>query len=346
MLEKFLEDLCRFDTTSGKENKMLGYLNKILEKANFKVSHQKVFGSAYNIIAERGTGGIWFIAHMDVYPQYDRARYKRSKDVFYGRGVVDVKGQIASLLDAVTKTDEPVQISFVVDEELGGRGSEILKVPDKILGAVVLEPTNLKLGICEAGSLTIEVGFRGDTAHGATPWRGVSAIEMAMEAYFNLQKQPFMDHKHPLFEKGAWTNIGKIIGGLDTMLVAPYCTMEIEIGFAPGLCTDILIPQVQSAFEKADYVHFIDISEPWETKKEELIVQLISNVYQKTVGKNIEFCGMSAWTDASNIYQKNVPVVVFGAGDLSLAHTSKEKIDLGSLKTLSNTLRNLIRSSF
>ncbi len=345
-LENILEALCKLETTSGKEFLLLDFLVKKLEEANFKVNLEKVFEKSYNITALRGKGGIWFVTHMDVYPNFELAKFKKEKNQFYGRGVIDVKGQIAALLDSINKTSKSVQISFVVDEELGGRGSENIKVPPNIIGCIVLEPTNFKLGIAQAGSLTLDLGFRGDSAHGSVPWRGESAIDKAMECYINFKKSSLFKYSHPLFERGFWVNLGTIWGGFDTMIVAPYCKMSMEIGFAPGISVDQVINFVYEYFNKADHIYIVDMSDPWEISPTEKVVKRLIESYEKVVGKKMEFCGMPAWTDGSNIIQKGVPTVIFGAGDLALAHTSKEKIDITSLKTLSNTLTNLIEASF
>ena len=345
-MENTLKDLCKLETTSGKEYLILDYLIKKLETANFKIELDKIFEKSYNINASRGKGGIWFVTHMDVYPNFELVRFKKEKNLFYGRGTIDVKGQIAALLDAVYKTSKPVQITFVVDEELGGRGSEKAKAPFDVLGCVVLEPTNLKLGIAQAGSLTLDLGFRGESAHGSTPWRGKSAIDIAIECYMDFKNSNIFKHSHPLFEKGCWVNVGTIFGGFDTMIVAPYCKMSMEIGFAPKISIGEVIDSVYKSFDKADHIHILDMSDPWETSPSEEIVKKLTESYEKVVGEKIEFCGMPAWTDASNIIQKGIPTVIFGAGDLALAHTGKERIDIDSLKTLSNTLRNLIEASF
>lgn len=115
-----------------------------------------------------------------------------------------------------------------------GRGSELLRVPLDSQGVVVLEPTNLKLGVAEAGSIGLEVSVSGRPVHGSMPWKGNSAIDLAFQQYQRLRNLSFTRHKHPLFDAGGWINLGRIDGGNDTMVVPSRCFMEMELGFSPG----------------------------------------------------------------------------------------------------------------
>jgi acetylornithine deacetylase/succinyl-diaminopimelate desuccinylase-like protein len=231
---------------------------------------------------------------------------------------------------------------LVVDEEELGRGSEALEVPEGVTGAVVLEPTNLKIAIAEAGSVGLEVLVRGKPAHGTTPWAGESAIERAFSLYQRLLSAPFMAHRHPLFPKGAWVNLGRIEGGYDTMIVPPHCRMEMDLGFAPGLSAREVIRQTEEAMAEAERIFVTDAWEPWETDPKEKVVQKLAQAYQEVFQAPPVYTGMPSWTDAANLVLKGVPTAVFGAGDLSLAHTWHEAVNLKELEALARVLALLI----
>lgn len=339
-------DLLRFPTVTGREELCAEYLAEELRKAKTRVREQPVLGAGANILASRGEGGPWIITHLDVYPPFehpDPFQPKVENGRIVGRGAVDTKGQIAALLWALSETEEPVQVALVVDEEELGRGSEALEVPPGGEGAVVLEPTRLQIAVAEAGSVGLEVLVRGKPAHGTTPWAGASAIERAFSLYQRLLSAPFMAHHHPLFPKGAWVNLGRIEGGYDTMVVPPHCRMELDLGFAPGLSVQEVLRQTEEAMADAERIFVTDAWEPWETEESARIVRGLTLASEEVLGRRAPFTGMPSWTDAANIVRKGIPAVVFGAGDLALAHTWHEAVDLGDLEDLAKVLAVLIR---
>lgn len=339
-------DLLRFPTVTGREELCAEYLADELRQAGMIVQEQPVLGAGANILASRGKGGPWIITHLDVYPPFehpDPFQPKLEDGQIVGRGAVDAKGQIAALLCALSETEEPVQVALVVDEEELGRGSEALEVPPGVEGAVILEPTRLGIATAEAGSVGLEVLVRGKPAHGTTPWAGNSAIERAFLLYQRLLSAPFMAHRHPLFPKGAWVNLGRIEGGYDTMVVPPHCRMELDLGFAPGLSAHEVIRQTEEAMAEAERIFVTDAWEPWETSPDEKVVQVLTRAYEEALGRKAHFTGMPSWTDGANIVRKGVPVVVFGAGDLAVAHTWHEAVSLEELQALARVLAMLIR---
>ncbi len=340
-------ELIRYPTVAGREWLIGEPLARELGRAGCQVEWQQIIGAGgKNLIASRGIGGPLFVTHVDVYPAYghpDPFASEVRDGYLIGRGAVDTKGLIASLLYSLNQTEEPVQVAFVVDEEGLGRGSEQLRIPPNITGAVVLEPTGLRLAPAEAGSISLQLSFTGREAHGAMPWKGESAIEVAMSQYYQLRELGFTRHKHRLFPFGGWMNLGRIQGGSDTMLVPPRCIMELEVGFAPGLEGSTVADQIYQALELAESVHMEDVWEPWETEEEETIVKKLATAAKAVMGNEPPMWGMPSWTDGANLVRKGVPSVVFGAGELSMAHTSNERMPLDQLGDLTRILTQLIQ---
>jgi len=345
-LVELARELIAVPTPAGREHRILPLLEDRLVQAGLSVRRQPVPGAGENLIASRGEGGPWFVTHMDVFPPYEHPAPFSPRvegEELIGRGAVDTKGQIAALLWAVSVTQEPVQVALVVDEEQLGRGSEALEVPTGALGAVVLEPTRLHIAPAEAGSVGLVVLAGGRPAHGTMPWRGSSAIELAFALYERLLSLPLMQHRHPLFERGAWVNLGRIKGGYDTMVVPSRCELELDVGFAPGLSATEVAEQVKEALAEAETVQITDIWDPWETDLEAQVVSALKLAFRNAAGKEPELWGMPSWTDGANLVKKGVPTVVFGAGDLAVAHTWRESLPLSELGLLGQVLSELIR---
>ncbi|MBC7098978.1 M20/M25/M40 family metallo-hydrolase [Candidatus Bipolaricaulota bacterium] len=343
-LVRLAEELIAFPTTAGREGLCLEYLSERLSRAGLHVTTQPVPGAGENVVASRGEGGPWIVSHLDVFPPYEHPQPFSPRvegGELIGRGAVDTKGQIAALLWALARTEGPVQVALVVDEEQLGRGSEALEVPPGVLGAVVLEPTGLRVAPAEAGSIGLSVLVAGKAAHGTMPWRGSSAIDLAFALYERLLSLPLMRHSHPLFERGAWVNLGRIQGGYDTMVVPTRCELELDVGFAPGLSAARVFEEVHAALAEAEALQVTDVWDPWETPSDAVIVKLLERAVQ-AVGLPVGRWGMPSWTDGANLVRKGVPTVVFGAGELAVAHTFHEALPLSELHGLARVLIELI----
>ncbi len=57
-------------------------------------------------------------------------------------------------------------------------------------------------------------------------------------------------------------------------------------------------------------------------------MKYIKYIYEKVLGIPTQFSGMPAWTDTSNLQQKSMPTVIFGAGYLCCAHIPYKYIDI------------------
>ena len=343
-LVKLAQELISFPTTAGREGLCLEYVAERLSQAGLEVTTQPVPGAGKNLLAARGEGGPWIVTHLDVFPPYEHPQPFEARvvgEALVGRGAMDTKGQIAALLWALGKSTGPVQVALVVDEEQLGRGSEALKAPPGVVGAVVLEPTRLRIAPAEAGSLGLSVLVAGKAAHGAMPWRGASAVDLAFALYERLLSAPFTSHSHPLFERGGWVNLGRIHGGYDTMVVPSRCELELDVGFAPGLSAEQVAEEVHQALAEAEAVQITDAWDPWETPPgAEIRARLEGAV--RAAGLPLKQWGMPSWTDAAHLVRKGIPAVVFGAGDLAVAHTWHEALPLAELHALSRVLIQLI----
>jgi len=342
---EILRVLIETPTPTGKERRLYKFLSLILERAGFKIEVQKVPGSFSNLIARRGKSSLLMCTHIDTFPVFshsDLYKLKMRKRDLTGRGVIDAKGQIASLLVALESTQAPCQIALTSGEEEEAIGSKFLEVQAN--EGVVLEPTNLSLCLFQAGAIEIEVNVRGKAAHGSLPREGENAILKAFGVYQALEKLSFLKLTHPYFPEGGWINLGKIKGGEDIMVVPDHCTFQADIGVLPGVNIDEAVREVKTVIAKSGAsVNFRDISPPVEIDPQLRVVRILRQSFKKVTGKEPEVEVMPSWTDAENLFQKGISCVVFGAGKLSLAHSDYESVSLDELGTLSLILINLLR---
>ncbi len=100
----------------------------------------------------------------------------------YGRGAYDMKGSLAAcmtaakaLADAGAPQAGDVLVAAVADEEYGSLGTASVIANVKVDGAIVTEPTSLKICLAHKGYLWIEVETTGRAAHGSRFNEGVDA---------------------------------------------------------------------------------------------------------------------------------------------------------------------------
>lgn len=349
-LRELVRILVETPTPTGSEKVLFPFLTDYLRSHGFEeIVKQEVTerhpltppGEYNNLVAKRGESQILISAHLDTFPAYTHPQpytLREEGDRLIARGVVDIKGQIAALLLAVSQTDAPCQIAFVCDEERGGIGSRNLKFEAEAV--LVLEPTNLKPVVAHAGAVEATALFFGKAAHGSTPHWGDSALEKAIAFADALKAHPLIaDQSHPLFERAPLVTLGKLEAGSEAMVVPNKAILNFDIRVLPGHSAKAIAELVQEfgAKFKAE-VKIDDIAEPVTLDENEKIVKVIKNATILVTGQEPNAIGYWSWTDAVNYIERGVPAVAFGAGHLGVAHSDEEWVKFIDLLTLSQIL--------
>src|SRR4051794_6829243 len=211
-----------------------------------------------NLVAVlKGTGGgksIILNGHIDVVPVGDESNWENDPfsgviecGKLYGRGATDMKGGNVALLMAMEaiiatgiKLKGDVIFQSVIEEESGGAGTLAAVLRGyKADGAIIPEPTNLKIFPKQQGSMWFRITVKGKAAHGGTRYKGISAIEKALliiQRLQQLEKDRNARIKDPLFEKipiPIPINIGKLTSGEWPSSVPDTAIIEGRMGVSP-----------------------------------------------------------------------------------------------------------------
>lgn len=344
-IEKVLTELVELPSPSGEELKAQQLVAEKLSELNFQVEFQEIYPNRPNLLARRGQGGPLIVTHIDTFPPLGHpAPYelKRQGDVVLGRGVLDAKGQIAAFLKALSLSQAPCQVAIAVDEEEKREGSKKLKLEAEM--ALVLEPTNLQIGVAEAGSIEAKIEVWGKEAHIDMPSEGVNAIHKAFDAFRQIKILPFMQVRHPLFGH-PWASITWVSGGKNLGVLPDSCEMLIEVAVLPNVSTAQAVSELEGLFvSQAAFHEILDISPPFEVKRGEAVVKKVFSAIRKVLEKKPSLVGFPSWSDAQSLVEKGIPTVIVGAGSLATAHTADEQVSLGDLEKLALVLVEFLES--
>jgi acetylornithine deacetylase/succinyl-diaminopimelate desuccinylase len=298
---------------------------------------------------------VGFCSHIDVVPAGDRDLWdvdpyagEINEGRLLGRGSCDAKGPIAAALEAVEVLNGvgfpptgTLELELVSDEEaMGFQGAGYLAEKKLIHPdvAIVGEPTSLRVVMAQRGACWLRITTRGKAVHSSAPERGRSAIRHMSEIVLHLE-ETLPDIAHPIVG-GPSINVGTIRGGEKINIVPAGCEVEVDRRTIPEESRDSVLASVSEAvdlakrrFPEIDAVVDIDFfAEPFEVQEGSQVVEALSAAIEDATGAPAEMMGFRGASDARFLSETGTDVVVCGPGDLSVAHTAAEYIDLEELE--------------
>jgi succinyl-diaminopimelate desuccinylase len=302
--------------------------------------------------------------HLDVVPagppdQWEHPPYDAvvAGGVLHGRGSLDMKGPIAAALCAarvLVDSDLPwtgrLVFQLVADEEvIGANGSRALLAAGLLEadGALVAEPTGMRLATAERGASWYVLRTLGRAAHGSRPGEGVSAIAAMARLVPAILGQSW-DRSHPLLG-GPTVNVGTIRGGDKVNMVPAWCEVEVDRRTVPGETAEQVAAEFQAIFDRqaAEDPSFRaelggqGFGPASEVDPDAAVVEAAAGALAD-VGLPDQPVGFSGATDARILnLEAGVPAVVLGPGDLALAHSTAERVAVADLVTAARVYARL-----
>ena len=368
--EAILRDLVAIDSVSSRSNaEIISYLTERCESAGFvtkSFSHIDESGAEkINLLALAGDAftdspqvELALVGHTDTVP-YDRQwtealRLTEKDGKLFGRGACDTKAFIAAALTAVESFDlakikRPLALIFTADEEIGCLGAKRLASakPLQARYAIVGEPTSLQPVRAGKGYCLAQITVRGHEAHSAYPQLGVSAIFGAARLVERIEKiaAELKNDQRPDFDPPYTTlNVGLIDGGTAKNVVAGECGFTLEWRSIPGKQSDHVLKLVQQAaadLQKQDQNFACEIDaaradESFETSADSKVVRFLEENSGKTAGT------VAFGTEAPSMITLGAEAVVFGPGDIRVAHRTGEFVPVDQLDRCVTILRQAI----
>jgi len=320
--------------------------------------------------------GILFVAHLDTVPVEGmtvppfEGRVKDGR--LYGRGACDNKGSLAAMLTALRcvaaakSNPAPILFAGTADEESGYRGVRaalrcVAQPPSAVhlpRAAFVGEPTGLNIVIAHRGVVRWAITQRGKSAHSAHPEQGVNAIYKMTPVLRDLEtlaaeiaRRP----AHPLVGPPT-LSVGTVRGGHSVNTVPDQCVIEVDRRLVPGESPDAAEAEVRAVAERhgATIERFF-CAGAFEVPPDVLPARMARRAVEAVVEKLDadseignrkseigNFIGVAYATEAPEVLDAGIPVVVLGPGDGSKAHSVDEFIALDQLEMAERVYEHLM----
>lgn len=315
-----------------------------------------------NVIAKIDAGKaetVLLEAHMDTVSHENMSIApfdpKLENGFLYGRGSCDTKSALAVYLYAVEQMLQQgyswkrnLILAAVHDEEYSfGGARQLAQMKLQATFAIAGEPTSLNIIHAHKGVCRFLLSTSGKSAHAALPWLGESAIYKMGKVIKRLEAyaQRLIEKSHA--ELGPATmNIGRIWGGETVNTVPSSCTIEIDHRLLPGdnynFIRSAIEQELQGIVEYRIEPPYLEAPGVYNDKNSLACRELLSA------------CQASGWTpalktahyatDASILNTAGIPTIVFGPGDIEMAHTAAECIAVRDIEKAAEIILALLRA--
>jgi succinyl-diaminopimelate desuccinylase len=341
----------------GREAAAAEVVSDFCRDLGFEVGLHEAVPGRPSVVARTSFGPgavLGYCSHIDTVPAGDPSLWEHDPfgaevagGALWGRGACDAKGPIAAALEAVSvlraagmELTGTLELELVCDEETMGFQGAAHLVRTGIVSpdaAIVGEPTSLRIVRAQRGACWLRMKTKGLAAHGSAPERGRNAI-LHMSAILSHLLDVLPDTTHPVLG-GPSINVGTISGGEKVNMVAGSCVVEIDRRTIPGETAEGVVAEIEAAVERArgrfeDIDVDIDVAffgEPFVVDEGSTLVRELSEAVDEARGRPPELVGFRGASDARYFAEAGLPVVVCGPGDIAVAHTVREHIDLDEL---------------
>ena len=337
-----LQSLVAIPSVSGAEQALANHLTDLLTSAGFQVHRQGT-----NLWFEVGTRGprLLLVSHLDTVPpcegwSADPLKPWWAGERLYGLGVNDAKGCVTAMVLAALALAPDAQalearavFAFTVEEEVGGKGiQELLPALGKLDGAVVGEPTGLRICSAQRGMLILKCLARGEAAHVAHAHLGDNAIHKAARDIIKLGGMRFEPHVL-LGETRA--QVTTVAGGRARNQVPDSCEFFVDLRTTPNLSHAELTDRIAGELE-SDVAVYSDRYLAVATPVTDPVVRaaLLASGNTGSIGS----ATASDWAFLSHL-----PAVKAGPGDTHRSHRPDEWLSLAELVAGQAFYENLVR---
>ena len=372
-----LEKLISYPTVSKDANiELIYYIADLIKcdrvKPKIIKNEEKTKANLFAYIGPEKSDGIMLSGHTDVVPvdgqNWEKPPFKCTYEngLFYGRGTADMKGFVASAVNAFIKAktlnlQKPLYLALSYDEEVGCIG--VRSLIDLIKGfkfkpemCIVGEPTLMSIATGHKGKTALRAECEGVEAHSALAPKGTNAIHLACDLIAEIR-----DLQNEISQNGVkdydydipytTLHVGKISGGVVLNIVPNYAAVDFEIrnlaedkpsAILSELKTKIskLLVKVRNKAPNANIK--INITNQYPGLNTNINSEIVSFVSSLT-GKN-KTIKVAFGTEGGLFDEKlAIPTVVCGPGSMDQGHKPDEFVSEDQLMLCDQMLETLLQ---
>lgn len=352
-LIKLTQRLIRINSQNppGDEYRIARFIKHYLTNIGVKTKIYEFKKRRSNVVAILGRSNqnrsLLISPHLDTVPSGANWHFKPLSGIIYkgkiyGLGATDCKGNLASALEVINSLVEDKIIleynlifAATCDEETSSSLGLIPLLDRGILRptqAVILDSDDFNIIVSQKGLIHLKVKLLGKRAHAAYPWRGINAIDTALDIIKELKAKKFVYPKHK-YLKPPTLNIGTIKGGDKVNIVADWCEFELDFRFLPGMKESKILKEIKRVIKKHSKKFKIEIEaiqKPYGMDREH---PLVKNLYRaiKRVKAKPFIKGSEGATAVTFFQNKNIPAIATGFGSRGCAHSIDEYVNIDNL---------------
>ncbi|MGA2527691.1 MAG: ArgE/DapE family deacylase [Acidimicrobiales bacterium] len=342
------------------------YLAAFLADRGVACELEEVEPQRPNLYAKLGDGGpvLVLCGHLDTVPAgalwtRDPFQPSLSDGLLYGRGACDMKAGLAAITAALLAFNRAgldrratLALHAVIDEEVASLGARKAVASRRADWVVVAEPSGGRVLAVGNGQLNFEISFHGAAVHSSHPEHGRNAIHDAA-AFIRLVEQEsgrLAQARFPAIGP-ATLSVGLIEGGRDPSTVADTCTLTLDRRVLPsesleGAETDLrhLLARLEGErpgllWTMKRTVAFPALKGTGSTVLEQALKQAVADLGGVvTDGRGMRFATDAAWYEAAG-----AQAVVFGPGEVMIAHRPDEHVPVSEIAATARALALLAR---
>jgi acetylornithine deacetylase len=251
-----------------------------------------------------------------------------------------------------------VIVESVISEEDGGAGTVACFVRGYTAdAAIITEPTRLAVVVAHGGSLVFRLHVPGKSAHGATRNEGVSAVEKFAylhRALLDFEAARNRELDHPLYaeiENKIPISIGVVRAGSWPSSVPESLIAEGRAGLIPGETIEQFAAEFVAVIDAAaDADPWLREHRPWvewfsgqfapsEIAADAPLTRMLLDAHEQANGSPTIIEGVPYGADMRHfINLGGMPCVMYGSGDVRLAHYTDERVPVDQVKAVIRTL--------
>ncbi|MCG2714125.1 MAG: M20 family metallopeptidase [Candidatus Omnitrophica bacterium] len=344
-LIKTIQKLISLDSQNppGDESKIAAFVSEYLRGLGLNVKTYRFKNKRDNIVAVlkgESSKSLLITPHLDTVPagkNWSRNPFKGEicGEKIYGLGATDCKGNLASALEAIhTLVEQGTRLKYNLvfaatsDEESGSALGLIPLLARGILkvdAAVVLDADDFQIVVTQKGLIHLKVYIQGKKAHGAYPWLGVNAIDIAARIITDLKTRRVARRKNKYLRQPT-VNVGTICGGDKVNVVSDWCNFELDFRFLPGESDKNIIKTLKQLIRRHTSKFKLEIQgiqDPYQISPKHPLVRTLFSAMSKLKIKP-RISGSEGATVITFFKERNIPAIATGFGTEGCAHIVDE----------------------